>query len=199
MCNSVHNRAQQAIRSQNCVYNDRVEFALRDFRREDFETLWSIDQRCFPAGIAYSRRELFAYIRLWKSFTLVAEVVDWNGSGCNSENRQETDEGKPSLGIVGFLVAETGQRAVGHIITIDVLRGARRSGVGSQLLAAAEKRLRAAQCRSVVLETAVDNSSALAFYKRHQYFVVRTVPGYYSNGVDALMLQKDLLSEAQAG
>ena len=44
----------------------------------------------------------------------------------------------------------------------------------------------------------MDNLAALAFYKRHQYFVVKTVPRYYSNGVDALVLEKDLLSAAQA-
>ena len=181
---------------QNYVYNGGVEFALRDFRREDFESLWNIDQRCFPPGIAYSRRELFAYIRLWKSFTLVAEANSIS-SGREVKTEENVESGL-NLGIVGFLVAEAGRRGVGHIITIDVLRGARRSGIGSKLLMAAEERLRAAQCHSVSLETAVDNGAALAFYKRHEYFLVKTVPGYYSNGVDALVLQKDLLSEARA-
>jgi ribosomal protein S18 acetylase RimI-like enzyme len=86
----------------------------------------------------------------------------------------------------------------GHIITIDVLQGARRSGVGSRLLTEAESRLLAARCDKVYLETAVDNRNALIFYKRHGYFLNNVVPGYYSNGVDALVLQKDLLSAAQA-
>ena len=60
------------------------------------------------------------------------------------------------------------------------------------LLRAAEDRLRAARCRSVELEAAVDNVSALSFYKRHAYSVIKTFPRYYSNGVDALVLQKDL-------
>jgi ribosomal protein S18 acetylase RimI-like enzyme len=47
----------------------------------------------------------------------------------------------------------------------------------------------------VELETAVDNLSALSFYKRHAYSVVRTFPRYYSNGVDALVLQKDLVQK----
>ena len=62
------------------------------------------------------------------------------------------------------------------------------------MLAEAEDRLRAAASRSVVLETAVDNSGALAFYKRHDYSVVKTMPRYYSNGVDAFVLEKELLS-----
>ena len=44
--------------------------------------------------------------------------------------------------------------------------------------------------RLVRLETAVDNSSALSFYKRHGYDVLRAIPHYYSNGVDALVLEK---------
>jgi ribosomal protein S18 acetylase RimI-like enzyme len=39
----------------------------------------------------------------------------------------------------------------------------------------------------------VDNISALSFYKRQGYTVIRTLPRYYSNGVDALVLEKALL------
>jgi ribosomal-protein-alanine N-acetyltransferase len=91
-------------------------------------------------------------------------------------------------------VAQANRRGVGHILTIDVPPASRRLGVGSKLLAEAEDRLRAAASRSVVLETAVDNSGALAFYKRHDYSVVKTIPRYYSNGVDAFVLEKELLS-----
>jgi len=157
-----------------------MEFRLRDSVPEDFEQLWRLDQECFPPGIAYSRRELTAYMRLPQSISLVAE-----GTGQTPT-------------IVGFLVAAPQRNGVGHIITIDVAPEARRAGVGSKLLAAAEQRLAAAGCRVGLLETAVDNQSALVFYKRHKYFLVKTVPHYYSNGVDALVLQKDLLSAAQA-
>jgi ribosomal-protein-alanine N-acetyltransferase len=114
--------------------------------------------------------------RRW-AFTLVAEKTD-------PELAAET---------VGFVVAEAGRGGVGHIITIDVLPTVRRYGVGSKLLTAAEDRLRIANCHDVFLETAVDNQTALSFYKRHRYFLMKTVPRYYSNGVDAFVLQKDLL------
>jgi [ribosomal protein S18]-alanine N-acetyltransferase len=148
-----------------------VSFLIRDFNLEDFETLWQMDQACFPPGISYSRRELNTYMRRKDSFTLVAA--------------DETD-GK----IAGFIVAHGG--TTGHIITIDVAAAARRWGVGSLLLRAAEDRLLASGAKAVGLETAVDNVVALSFYKRHGYHVVRTWPRYYSNGVDALVLTKHL-------
>ena len=148
-----------------------VSFVIRDFKPEDFDPLWSLDQECFPPGIAYSRQELKVYVRHKGSFTLVAD---------------DAEDGK----IAGFIVAHQGP--TGHIITIDVIEAARRSGVGSMLLRAAEDKLRAAGSKAVGLETAVDNISALSFYKRHAYSVIKTWPRYYSNGVDALVLKKEL-------
>ena len=160
-------------------YNISVEFRLRDFRPEDFETLWNIDQKCFAPGIAYSRRELSIYIRRRRAFTVVAE-------SCGGKSEPQDSE------IVGFIVAEANSRGIGHVISIDVLPQVRRSGLGSMLLAKAEERLGSDGCRAVMLETAVDNLSALAFYKRHAYHVIKAVPRYYSNETDALVLAKQL-------
>ena len=168
-----------------------MEFALRDFRHEEFETLWRIDQKCFAPGISYSRLELATYLQRPGAFVLVADSSEVD-TICESSSR-----GQPARTAVGFIVAEAGSRGHGHIITIDVLDHARRAGIGSQLLHAAEERLRAASCHSVVLETAVDNTAAVSFYKRHRYNVIKTLPRYYSNGVDAFVMKKDLLSPAQ--
>jgi ribosomal-protein-alanine N-acetyltransferase len=156
-----------------------VAFTVRDFQLEDFENLWRIDQDCFPPGISYSRQELKFYVRRRGTITLIAA------------SDPEKSAARPALGeVAGFIVAHPGN--TGHIVTIDVVASARRSGVGSLLLRTAEDRLRRAGSRAVALETAVDNISALAFYKRHGYSVVKTIPRYYSNGVDALVLQKEL-------
>ena len=89
-------------------------------------------------------------------------------------------------------MAEADRRGSSHIITIDVLPETRRSGIGSSLLQAAEDRLRQAGAIVVELETAVDNAAAIQFYKRKEYFVEKTVRGYYSNQLDALVMRKDL-------
>ncbi|OLB24006.1 MAG: hypothetical protein AUH15_02015 [Acidobacteriales bacterium 13_2_20CM_55_8] len=148
-------------------YNASVKFILREFKREDFGILWDIDQKCFPPGISYSRLELAAYIRRRGSLTLVAESAD---------ARREA----AGPAILAFIVAEVDRRGIGHIITIDVVPDARRFGIGSSLLDAA------------------DNLGALAFYKRRGYFLETTVSHYYSNGVDALILRKDLLPQAKS-
>jgi [ribosomal protein S18]-alanine N-acetyltransferase len=175
---------------------------VRDFQPADFDTLWRLDQECFAPGISYSRRELKAYMRRRGSFTLVAEdgtaeaiLTGLPDSGKEAKYFPATASAKAltaSFSVAGFIVAEADGRGHGHIITIDVIAADRRSGVGSLLLGSAENRLRAAGCSSVELETAVDNLPALSFYKRHSYSVIKTFPRYYSNGVDALVLEKDL-------
>jgi [ribosomal protein S18]-alanine N-acetyltransferase len=166
-----------------------VPFALRDFKNDDFEALWRLDQECFAPGISYSRPELKSYIRHPRGFTLVAEEMAEASAGKNAASSSGRDEAeRANRPIAGFIVAANGQ--VGHIVTIDVRDSARRFGVGSMLLSAAEERLRVAGSFAVGLETAVDNIGALSFYKRNGYSVVRTWPRYYSNGVDALVLKK---------
>ncbi|HEV8524205.1 MAG TPA: N-acetyltransferase [Terriglobales bacterium] len=151
--------------------NPKLGVQIRDYRPEDFETLWRIDQECFPPGISYSCGELERYVQHKRSFTLLAEV-----------------DGR----IAGFIVAARERKDVGHIITLDISAQFRRSGLGSKLMAAAEERLRAAGCTFVFLETAVDNTAAIAFYKRLGYSVINAIPRYYLGSVDALVLAKYL-------
>lgn len=150
-----------------------MRFGIREFKPEDFDVLHAIDQECFSPGIAYSRRELAYYIRRRGAFTLVAET------------------GNPSR-IGGFIVSQMNGKGLGHVITIDALAKYRRSGLGTQLMMEAEQRLLAAGCEAVFLEAAVDNRTALAFYKKLNYLVLKTIPRYYKNEVDAFLLVKQL-------
>jgi ribosomal protein S18 acetylase RimI-like enzyme len=167
-------------------YNDDVPFQVRQFKKADFDTLWRIDQACFDPQMAYSRPEMAFYMRRPGAFTLVAESTTSAASDKNGDPRS-----RPS--ILGFIVAET-RRQSGHIITIDVIAEARRLGVGSALLMAAESHLRQAGALTVALETAVNNAPAIRFYKQKGYFVEKTVRAYYSNQLDAFVMTKDLVS-----
>ncbi len=144
---------------------------IRESKSNDFQQLWRIDQQCFAPGISYSQRELAYYMAQRGAFTLVAE-----------------DDART----VGFLVGQRLRHGMGHIITIDVIAEARRSGVGTVLMNASEERLKTEGCNYVYLETAVDNLPALTFYKRRGYSVLKTIPHYYSNYVDALLMGKRL-------
>jgi ribosomal protein S18 acetylase RimI-like enzyme len=167
-----------------------VRFHIRKFEKADFDTLWKIDQACFDPQLAYSRPELAFYMRRPGSFTLVAtSMVD--AAARTNGNRASI----PDSGIVGFVVAEA-RRKVGHIITIDVMAEARRAGVGSALLHAAEEQLLRAGAVAVVLETPVNNAGAIRFYRQKGYFVEKTVAGYYSNQMDALVMTKQLVLSA---
>lgn len=161
-----------------------MRFRIREFKKADFQTLWQIDQACFEPQLAYSQAELDFYMRRPGSFTLVAQ-------GGAEEEGVEKDTDTHETGILGFIVAEN-HRRTGHIITIDVVEKARRSGVGSALMQAAEDKLLRVGATSVALETPVNNAAAIRFYKSEGYFVEKTVAGYYSNQMDALVMSKAL-------
>lgn len=116
---------------------------------------------------------------------------------------READNGENAAGapqIFGFIVAELERKGKqggrpGHIITIDVIPEGRRSGIGSALLDAAERQLADMGANSVTLETAVNNETALRFYKRKGYFVETTTPRYYSNQLDAFVMRKELVDQ----
>jgi ribosomal-protein-alanine N-acetyltransferase len=164
-----------------------VKFDVRDYRREDFSTLYQIDQVCFPKEIAYTRFELAYYMRRREAFTLVATARQPKASSKSKPPEEEA---------AGFIVAER-REMLGHIITIDVLPKFRRHGLGSLLLGAAEKRLRESGSTEVELETATDNAAAHAFYKLHGYAQTGTLPDYYPNGLGALVMKKNLLPKGQ--
>lgn len=155
-------------------YNSGVRFTLREYKVEDFQTLYEIDRSCFPPGIAYSRLELTHYMKLRGAFTIVAET------------QRKTPE------VAGFLIAQRHPKGMGHIITIDTVKAFRRHGLGTLLMNAAEERLREAGCDAVFLEVAVDNPSAIRFYKRLKYFTLKTLPHYYPNRLDAYLMAKRL-------
>lgn len=149
---------------------------LRPYRPSDLQTLYKIDQACFPPGVSYSRKELASFIGSRNSRTWVAEA---------------------SEGIVGFLVADRQPQQVGHIITVDVVVEQRRRGVGARLMDAAEDWAKDAGLRLIYLETAEDNLVAQRFYEARGYAKTEKLEGYYSNGTAAWVMVKRLSKESK--
>jgi len=98
------------------------------------------------------------------------------------------EEGKR---IVGFILAETNP-PLAHIITLDVAESHRRQGVGTKLLGEMEKHFRFKEVRAVLLETAVDNESGIAFWQYHGYRTEAVLRRYYLGRVDAYEMRKKL-------
>lgn len=144
---------------------------FRDYRRSDFESLWKLDQECFPPGVSYSRSQLRAFL---SRKTAEAIVVESDGR------------------IIAFVLGWRRSRPEGHVITLDVTASARRQGLGRRLMIELEGRFCAAGVRRVQLETAVTNAIAIGFYERLGYRKVAQLSSYYGRGLHAWRMEKAL-------
>ncbi len=154
---------------------------LRPFRTGDLEDAFRLDQVCFAPGIAYSRAELGAFVRMRGAKAWVAELAE----------RGETS-------LAGFVIVCRDGGAQGHIITVDVAPAWRRHGVGSTLMEAAEDWLRQQGGETVYLETAEENLPAQSFYLKRGYAKLRRIEDYYADGAAAWLMLKNLGGEKPA-
>lgn len=151
-----------------------MQFILRSYDPGDFETLYEIDQACFDGPIAYSRRDLRAYLK-------------FSGAECVIGQADRSQ-------IAGFCISAP-RAHQGYIITMDVLPEYRRHGLATALLDESERRLAMKKVTEMWLETATDNDPAIAFWQKHGYRKRGVREGYYPDGRDAFTMQK-LLPEA---
>ncbi len=151
-----------------------MEFTLREYSPSDLDTLYEIDQACYPRGIAYSRRMLRWYLSQRGALCLVAQAA-----------------GAADSAVLGFIIAQ-GSGAAGYIVTIDVLEAHRRSGIGTALLQETERRLAKVGVRYIGLQTATNNEAGVAFWQRHGYRSSGVTRGYYLGRIDAYEMFKEL-------
>lgn len=145
---------------------------IRQYEAKDFAALHTLDQACFPPGISYSKFSLQYFLNLPAADCLVAQA------------------GKS---IAGFILAESNP-PLAHIITLDVAAAHRRDGVGSKLLAEIEEHFRYKGVHAVLLETAVDNESGIAFWQHHGYRTEAVLKRYYLGRMDAYEMRKKLVT-----
>jgi ribosomal protein S18 acetylase RimI-like enzyme len=143
---------------------------LRSYDPRDFAALHRLDQSCFPAGISYSKTTLHYFLTISSADCVIA--VD-------------------AARIAGFILTEENP-PLAHIITLDVAETHRRHGVGSALLVESEKNLALRGVRTILLETAIDNEGAVAFWKRHGYRIEAVLKRYYLGRLDAYEMRKIL-------
>ena len=159
-----------------------MSLTLRTYEQHDFGALHRLDQSCFPPGIAYSRMTLHYFLSLSSANCVVAL------------------EGKKT---VGFILTEENP-PLGHTITLDVAPEHRRHGIGSALLAENEKTLAQHGVRHILIETAIDNQAAVAFWQHHGYRIEAVLKRYYLGRLDAYEMRKVFMAipaqrEAESG
>jgi ribosomal-protein-alanine N-acetyltransferase len=143
---------------------------LRSYEPRDFLALHRLDQSCFPAGISYSKTTLRYFLTISSADCVIAA---------------------DAARIAGFILTEENP-PLAHIITLDVAETHRRHGVGSALLVESEKNLALRGVRTILLETAIDNEGAVAFWKRHGYRIEAVLKRYYLGRLDAYEMRKIL-------
>ena len=137
---------------------------IRNFQKEDLETLSEIDRICFADDIAFSRAELLCQIHNSKSITRVGE----------------------GLGrILGFVIARIENPLCAHVLTLDVVPEARRCRIGISLMQAMHRVLAKEKIRTAVLEVSASNLAAQRLYEKLQYRYQGTLHGYYQGREDA--------------
>ncbi|MFB6138153.1 MAG: GNAT family N-acetyltransferase [Halobacteriaceae archaeon] len=97
--------------------------------------------------------------------------------------------------VVGYVVADvvsTPARDLGHVKDVAVAADHRGEGVATRLLADALDRLRDQGADAVKLEVRRSNAPARGLYEAFDFSRSATVPGYYRDGEDGLVLTRDL-------
>jgi ribosomal protein S18 acetylase RimI-like enzyme len=142
---------------------------LRLARLADLDHLVRIEKACFPRG-RFRRDHLEWILRHDRGLTLVEET-----------NR----------GIEGALMLLFESR-VARILSVAVMPSARRRGVGTAMLAAAEDAARSRGAARVRLEVSTRNAAAIELYRSLGYEMEGILPRYYSWGEDAFAMSKPL-------
>jgi ribosomal-protein-alanine N-acetyltransferase len=98
-------------------------------------------------------------------------------------------------GVAGYVVADSVPnhgRAIGHVKDLAVHPDRRGEGIGSHLLGRALSVLAARGVGRVKLEVRASNDPAKTLYREFGFTHRKTVPRYYDDGEDALVMVADL-------
>jgi ribosomal-protein-alanine N-acetyltransferase len=125
-----------------------------------------IHRTAFPASEAWSRDVMLLQVELPGTFGLV----------------------HPAGGMILARVAAD----EAEILTLAVIPGQHRHGIGRALLRAATRRAEAMGAASMFLEVAVTNGAARALYATQGFMEAGIRRRYYADGTDALILRSTL-------
>jgi ribosomal-protein-alanine N-acetyltransferase len=159
---------------------------VRQATRADLLEVFQIEQRSFPQPWPFAAFERFLGTRGFLVVEADGPIPTGDGEG--------TDLGAPGE-IAGYVVADTVPnhgRPLGHIKDLAVHPDRRGEGLGRTLMERALGVLRGADAETVKLEVRRSNEAARSLYEAYDFVHRRTVPGYYDDGEDALVMMRDL-------
>jgi ribosomal-protein-alanine N-acetyltransferase len=140
---------------------------LRPMAKEDLDRVVELEQAIFPSP--WQRSFFLSDMNRPRSLALVA------------------DDG----GVVAGYVIAWGEDEV-HVANIAVAPEFRRRGVGLALMRAVEESARNARANSLYLEVRRSNETAQSFYRGLGFVLTYIRQGYYENGEDALVMERDV-------
>ncbi len=150
----------------------KSRLTIRAATVRDLDALVTIETACF-GGIGPYRNHVFGesqfryYLHRDHAITLLV-----------------TCDGTP----IGSAIATIGRRArsgSARILSIAVITGERRQGLGRRLLRRLVRDLAARGCERIYLEVAVQADAARAFFQGEGFETVRRLPDYYGRSIHA--------------
>jgi ribosomal-protein-alanine N-acetyltransferase len=157
-----------------------MEFAkedIRQYRQEDLEAIFRLDEACFSEEFRFDRQSMSAFAEAQGAVALIAE-----------------EEGGGE--IIGFVIAQLNHVVAelqAYVVTLDVAPNWRRRGLAKRLMSKAEASAAAAGARWMQLHVFTGNDPAIRFYERIGYVRIRTRRGFYgAPGLDAFVYGKEL-------
>lgn len=150
---------------------------LRPYNPDDFEGLYSVEERCFELPLRFDREYMVKLLTRKGSIAFVVEEKN---------------------AVVAFAIASLHKKAhqvFAYIETLEVLEEFRSRGVAGKLLVQVESAARSQLASMMWLHVDCCNECAIRLYEGHGYCKVDEQENFYPNGNAAWIYRKPLSAE----
>lgn len=153
---------------------------FRLYQAGDFAPLYAIEESCFDPPLRFPRDYMRSLVESSNAAAWIAQELAAEGSGG---------------GMAGFAIVEWTHKAGGataYIQTLEVAPGARRRGIGGELLRRLESSAQSAGAQLIWLHVDAENTSAIHLYESRGYEHKGREENYYARSRAALVYAKAL-------
>jgi len=159
--------------------DSKKKFTVRNATYEDLPQIIRINMEALPEN--YPEYFFIFHLDNWGKAFFVAEV---EGKVVGYiMNRIET-----GLGFTRKLIVKKG-----HVVSIAVLEGFRRMGIGEELMKKGMESMKNDYgAKEVYLEVRVSNEPAIRLYEKLGFKKIKVIEGYYSDGENAYVMAAPL-------